>query len=123
MKDHDLNYFKDQLLQMRRRVAGDLERVEQSIREDINPAGKVSGLPVHLADAAEESIDADLPVLATERNILKEIDGALERIGRGTFGTCETCGSKIARERLEAIPYASQCIRCAGKPRDKPETR
>ena len=30
----------------------------------------------------------------------------------GTYGTCETCGRPISEERLEAIPYATQCIDC-----------
>jgi RNA polymerase-binding transcription factor DksA len=44
-----------------------------------------------------------------------EIDDALARIEQGTFGRCENCHQEISRERLEAMPYARSCIRCARK--------
>ena len=44
-----------------------------------------------------------------------EIDDALGRIESGTFGTCRTCGQPIAPERLEAMPWATQCIDCKRK--------
>ena len=47
--------------------------------------------------------------------MLRAIDGALRRIDEGTFGVCETCGQAISEERLEAIPYATQCIDCRRK--------
>ena len=47
--------------------------------------------------------------------VLKAIDGALQRIAEGTFGICATCGQPISEERLEAIPYATQCIDCRRK--------
>ncbi len=43
---------------------------------------------------------------------LKEVDAALERMKTGTFGTCETCGSPIGDERLDALPFARQCMNC-----------
>ena len=47
--------------------------------------------------------------------VLSAIDGALRRIEEGTYGICETCGRPISEERLEAIPYATQCIDCRRK--------
>ncbi len=44
---------------------------------------------------------------------LKLVDAALERLDDGTFGACESCGRPIAPERLEALPWAAQCIDCA----------
>jgi len=43
---------------------------------------------------------------------LAAIEGALDRIGAGTFGTCLSCGKPIAAERLEALPWATDCIDC-----------
>jgi RNA polymerase-binding transcription factor DksA len=45
--------------------------------------------------------------------LLEEVDSALQRIDRGTFGICETCHRRIVQERLEALPYARLCMRCA----------
>jgi RNA polymerase-binding transcription factor DksA len=47
--------------------------------------------------------------------VLRSIDGALRRIEEGTFGICQTCRQPISEERLEAIPYATQCIDCRRK--------
>ena len=40
------------------------------------------------------------------------VEGALERIEAGTYGTCQRCGKPISEERLEALPYAELCIDC-----------
>ena len=38
---------------------------------------------------------------------------ALKRIESGEYGICTACQSKIGAERLEALPFATECIRCA----------
>jgi RNA polymerase-binding protein DksA len=43
---------------------------------------------------------------------LREIDAALERIDKGTYGRCESCGAPIPEERLEARPIARLCVEC-----------
>jgi DnaK suppressor protein len=111
----NIERFRNRLRDMRDRMTGEVEQVVESIREDINPSGNLSDTPVHLADAAPESIDADINIIATEREMIVQIQEALHRIDDGTFGRCTDCGQAIAPERLEAIPYAARCIRCASK--------
>jgi DnaK suppressor protein len=53
--------------------------------------------------------------MATEEDTLDLVEQALERIRTRRFGTCEECGGVIAKKRLEAIPFAAMCIRCAEK--------
>ncbi|PON13473.1 hypothetical protein C2W62_34165 [Candidatus Entotheonella serta] len=43
------------------------------------------------------------------------IQAALKRLDSSTYGTCMSCDSQIAPARLEALPYAVQCIDCASK--------
>jgi DnaK suppressor protein len=43
---------------------------------------------------------------------LEDIDKALERIKKGTYGVCKYCGNQIAEKRLLARPTASSCISC-----------
>lgn len=53
--------------------------------------------------------------LALERSMedqLKAIDLALEKIKKGTYGTCEKCSKLIPQGRLKAYPQASYCQRC-----------
>jgi RNA polymerase-binding protein DksA len=48
-----------------------------------------------------------------ERRELEAIRDALARLEAGTYGTCSSCGTKIAPARLEALPYTVVCVRCA----------
>jgi RNA polymerase-binding transcription factor DksA len=44
---------------------------------------------------------------------IQEIRLALNQIETGHYGTCTACGGKISKERLDVMPYATKCIRCA----------
>ena len=44
--------------------------------------------------------------------LLDEVDAALERMARGTYGACEECDLDIPLERLRRFPYARSCIEC-----------
>ena len=44
---------------------------------------------------------------------LAEVDAAVDRVEAGTYGLCEVCGQPIGESRLEALPAARTCIRCA----------
>lgn len=50
--------------------------------------------------------------IATKHEI-QEIKLALNRIDTGHYGTCSACGGAIAKARLEALPYATTCVKCA----------
>jgi DnaK suppressor protein len=41
-----------------------------------------------------------------------EIDRAIAKLDGGTYGICDGCGSEIAPERLEALPWATLCVAC-----------
>ena len=71
----------------------------------------------HLGDTATATLDREIDYSLEENSeqVLRAIDAALRRIEEGTFGVCETCGQPISEERLEAIPYATQCIDCRRK--------
>jgi DnaK suppressor protein len=71
----------------------------------------------HLGDTATATLDREIDYSLEENSeqVLRSIDAALARIDEGTFGICETCRQPISEERLEAIPYATQCIDCRRK--------
>jgi DnaK suppressor protein len=56
--------------------------------------------------------ERDLALAMQAISITEEIDDALRKLERGTYGVCETCGQNIMKARLEALPYARQCIAC-----------
>jgi RNA polymerase-binding transcription factor len=51
----------------------------------------------------------------TDREILQQVDEALHRIAKVTYGVCAECGDEIEKKRLEAVPWASHCLPCQGK--------
>ena len=68
----------------------------------------------HIAETATVTLDRaiDYTLEENSENVLLSIDGALERIQSGTYGTCLNCGTSIAQDRLAAIPWATHCIDC-----------
>jgi DnaK suppressor protein len=56
--------------------------------------------------------ERDIALALQALSITEEIDDALRKLERGTYGVCETCGQNILKARLEALPYARQCIAC-----------
>lgn len=64
---------------------------------------------------ASSNFATDLAVatLERERQELREIEAALGRIKDGEYGLCQECGSLIREVRLEALPWARLCIKCA----------
>jgi RNA polymerase-binding transcription factor DksA len=78
---------------------------------------RTTSMPTSMAELGSGNFDQELTLslLGSEENALGQIDGALERIEDGSYGLCEECGMKIAKPRLEAIPYAALCVRCASQ--------
>lgn len=56
--------------------------------------------------------ELDLHLSAQAQAAIEEIDAALEKIGSGTYGMCESCGKPIPEARLEALPHARLCVTC-----------
>lgn len=54
----------------------------------------------------------DLALRDRDQQHLALVDAALAKLEAGTYGACESCGRPIAPGRLEAIPWAANCIDC-----------
>ncbi|MEP6977091.1 MAG: TraR/DksA C4-type zinc finger protein [Thermoleophilia bacterium] len=119
MSASDTDRFRERLLEERKRVEAAIQYLREehpgSLEEEIEePTGASDN---HPADVATATLDRELDYTLEENSehLLAEIDDALQRIEAGTFGTCRTCGQPIAPERLEAMPWATQCIDCKRK--------
>jgi DnaK suppressor protein len=66
------------------------------------------------AALAEEELLAALD--HAERARLTDVEAALRRLARGRYVLCEGCGRPIPPARLRAVPWARQCVGCAGRP-------
>jgi len=58
------------------------------------------------ADLAPEEIDIALDAIEHE---LADVELALQRLGDGTYGRCETCGGALTDDELEALPAGRFC--------------
>ena len=63
----------------------------------------------------DNEIHVNLKLLQTDAKLLRAIEAAIERIERGGYGTCTSCGEEIGLARLNAVPWTSVCIACKGK--------
>jgi RNA polymerase-binding transcription factor DksA len=66
-------------------------------------------------DTVNVERERDLLLSASARGIVEAIDRALARMDAGTYGLCVPAGRRIALERLEAIPYAEECVDCKAR--------
>ncbi len=60
----------------------------------------------------ERAKGLELSLEENAEHLLAEVDAALARIEQGVYGICVACGGRINEERLEALPWATKCIRC-----------
>jgi DnaK suppressor protein len=69
------------------------------------------------ADSAHSTAERGrlLSLVSELRENLKDVEHALVKVQRGTYGVCERCGEPVGEERLEAIPWARLCISCKQK--------
>jgi DnaK suppressor protein len=89
---------------LRMALAGDLSMLK-SLRDQIG--GDVVDFAL---DAAQDEISSKLAEV--ESRELASIETALERMRAGVYGQCEVCNGKIPLARLNALPYATNCIDC-----------
>jgi len=116
LNEKDIQHFRKRLMEERKNILDELDWVESnyigSSQRDVS--GEVSGHTTHLADMGTDSNEREKAYLIgdTRSEVLADIDEALEKLGNGTYGKCESCGLEIAMERLEAVPYAKLCLKC-----------
>ncbi len=89
---------------LRKALAGDLSLLKEL-------SAQASGDVVDAAlDSAQDEISSQLAEV--ESRELARIEVALERMREGQYGICEGCGVNIPLARLNALPYATLCIKC-----------
>ena len=117
MKKAEMKAYRERLLSLRSRLRGDVTAMADAALKKTRSesSGDLSSMPIHMADLGSDNFEQEftLSLMQNEEDTLGAIETALERIEEGSYGTCEECEGVISKLRLEAIPYASMCIRCA----------
>ena len=107
--------LRSRLQSEQKRLLEELEQLKANVRpaeerREGSPFGKRE-------EEATESFEFEKR-LALEKRIrdqLAEVEHALDKFEKGTYGLCDSCGKPIAIARLEALPYASLCVECKTK--------
>lgn len=110
---------KDVLTSARERLEAELKTIEQELA-DLGAHADGSVEVAHdegFADAAQSTSERSKMLSLVEKlqHRASDVKSALDRVERGSYGRCERCGEEINPERLEAIPSARLCIKCAQK--------
>lgn len=108
--------YRKLLLEERKNIHNELEALEDDISYDDTRSGQseLADYDQHPADQGTETFlkERDVAIIDNWRGIIGAIDEALDKIERGTYGTCNRCGREINEERLNAVPHAMYCVQC-----------
>ena len=93
--------FYNRLLELREQLMRQMNGLAKE------SAQEMAGYSLHMADSGTDNFDRDfaLSLLSSDQDAIYEIEEALKRIEKNTYGICELTGKPIPRTRLEAIPW------------------
>jgi RNA polymerase-binding transcription factor DksA len=108
----DLTFQLERLLALRARLLGDMTHMEDDSLKD---HAKTISIPTDKEELGSDNADQELTLtlLESDEDILGQVEAAIQRIEDGDYGRCAKCGEAIPKNRLDAIPYAEDCARCA----------
>ncbi len=116
MDKQEMEYFKNLILKKKQDLLaelGYLEAASMSVTSK-DQTGDLSSYSFHMADQGSDTMEREMAftLASREGRYLHHLNEALERIENGTYGKCRSCGGDIGKNRLEAVPHATQCIKC-----------
>lgn len=104
--------LQQRLKEERQRLLGQLEQVRASApavgeMKEGSPYGKKE-------EGASEVFEMERRLAVEKRLVgaLSDVEHALRKFEKGTYGTCDRCGRAVEIERLEVLPQASLCMSC-----------
>ena len=107
MCEAQLAHFERILNNWKAELRAEVDRTVHHMQDD------AANFPDPSDRATQESeFSLELRTRDRERKLIKKIDEALDAIGTGDYGYCESCGIEIGIRRLEARPTATLCIDC-----------
>ena len=107
----NLKIIRLRLEKDRKRLAEQLEQIRASNSSEDRREGSPFG---KREEEATETAELENRMALEKRVLdqLADIDYALVKFEKGSYGICENCGKPIAPERLEALPQATLCMDC-----------
>lgn len=111
MDKKKLEYFRKRLETRQQDLRRMVSRTEQDGRNVDEDSAQ------DIADRAASSYNKEFLFHQSnnDRQLLQMVENALDRIRKGSFGECISCGKEINPKRLEAVPWTRHCIECQEK--------
>jgi len=105
---------KDAVLKLKQVLLNRRAALRDALAGDLSALTELSLATGELADVALDSAHEEVTsqMAEVESRELGLIEEALNRVSEGKFGNCEECEKPIPLARLEALPYATHCIKC-----------
>ena len=104
--------LRSHLKSEQKRLIDELEQLEVNARPtDERREGSPFGKREEEATEALE-LEKRLALEKRIRDQLAEVEHALSKFEKGTYGSCDVCGQPIEPARLEALPQANLCLNC-----------
>ena len=127
MNKKEAKVFYDLLMKKKAELLKGIEHITKDTLKTSqrDAAGDLSAYSLHMADVASDNYEREfsLGLADTEQKLLNRINNALEKLDDNTFGICELCEKKIAKNRLKIVPYAEMCVPCQEKSEKKKPRR
>ncbi len=122
--DKNLSLREEKIQEIKKKLIKQKEALLSEAEDALNALPDETLFP-ELGDQASAEIDRNfmLRLKGRERQLLKKIDEAIEKIDSGTYGICEVCGEEINIKRLEARPVTTMCIECKTEQEEEEKLR
>jgi DnaK suppressor protein len=108
----EVTALADELIAERDRLEGELVDADAELTDLLRYSGDGAGDDQADSGASALEREHELTLVNNTRDLLEQTRHALDRIGTGTFGACESCGKAIGKARLQAFPRATLCVEC-----------
>ena len=108
----ELKEFEKLILEKRDNAQGELDFIKESlVRKNLSGTDSTQGALKTLEDGADTMEKESLSQLAgRQQTFINNLEKALIRIKNGTYGICKDTGKLIDKNRLRAVPHATQSI-------------
>src|SRR5688572_1759303 len=96
----------------RRDLVASIAGTEAELAVPVDDRGEDTTASQHPADVASDLYAREIAILTdlTLREQVADIDAALARMDKGTYGTCVDCGERVPEARLDVHPQAARCV-------------
>jgi DnaK suppressor protein len=112
----DLNKFREALNSERERLQDQIRRIDDRTagRDRLDAQVSAEDFDEPGGDAAADTLERSQAMALGEnfRDMLAHVDHALEKLQKGSYGECDSCGKNIAKARLDFLPWAAMCADC-----------